>query len=113
VCKAFLLYPPGDLVSNHEANAKAVIAIPSAVDSYADMVNRCSVEKAYFNIANCLSIWEGGETEEDEKSDDSFQSINSVVTVLKVEDCDALNSLLCPTTIPLFILFHSWKSFLS
>jgi len=112
VCKALFLYPPYDLATNPEANAKTVIAIPSAVDNYEDLANSTLTEKHFFNPVNCLTIWEGGETEEDEKSDDSFQSKNSITTVLKVEDCDALNSLLCSATIPLFILFHSWKSFL-
>ena len=112
VCKALFLYPPYDLVTNPKAIAKAVIAIPSSVDSYEDLANSALVEKNFFNLVNCLTIWEGGETEEDEKSDDSFQTENSVITVLKVQDCDALNSLLCSTTIALFILFHSWKSFL-
>ena len=112
VCKVLFLYPPYDLVTNPEGIVKTVIAIPSVVDSYEDSANSTSAEKHFFNLVNCLTIGEGGETEEDEKSDDSFQTESNIITVLKVEDCDALNALLCSTTIALFILFHSWKSFL-
>lgn len=112
VCKALFLYLPGDSVTSHEANTKNVIAIPSAVDNYEDLANGRFVQKKFLNPGNDLTIWEGEETEEDEESDDSFLTKNSVITVLKIKDWDALNSLLCFATIPLFILFYAWKSFL-
>lgn len=112
VCKALFLYPPSDLITSHEVNTKNVISIPSTVDSYEDFRNGSFVQKKLFNLGNNLTIWEGEETEEDEESDDGFQIQNSAITVLKVKDCDALNSLLCCSKIPLFILFHAWRSFL-
>ncbi len=111
VCKALFLYPLGDVVFSQEAEPKTFLSITSAVDNNTYAVDGSFVEEKVFDLG-FLAIWEGEETDEDEKSDDSFQRQNSTITALEVKNCDALNSLHCFATIPLFILFHSWKSFL-
>jgi hypothetical protein len=109
VCKALLLYPPYELVTSPKAKAQTIAAIQSAENSYEDLAKSSFVESKFSSL-NSLTIWECEETEEDEKSDDNLQRKNCITTVLKGEDCDALNSHFCSSTVALFILFHSWKS---
>jgi hypothetical protein len=110
-CKALFPYPSGDF-SEHESvsNSQELNAGYSGSINYS-VISSVDTKK-YPGFPDFL-IWENQETDDEDETVEGFEEVpvNTRFCATRVANSSTLQ--LRGSAIPLFILFHSWKHFLS